>query len=84
MAAVRLLRGRIFSQFENELVPSWERGIHYVILALPSSLFLMQQQKNHQKMYRNKTGKQTFFCKQTRLAIKNHQFFEPNAHSVKG
>jgi hypothetical protein len=20
-------RGRIFSQFENELVPSWERGI---------------------------------------------------------
>jgi hypothetical protein len=57
-------------------------AIHYVILALPSSLFLMQLQKNHQKMYRKRKGKQTFFCKQTRLAIKNHQFFKPNAHSL--
>ncbi len=37
------------------------QGLHYVILALPTSLFLMQQQKNHQKMYRKRKGKQTFF-----------------------
>jgi hypothetical protein len=40
---------------------AWAVQIHYVILALPSSLFLMEQQKNHQKMYRKRKGKQTFF-----------------------
>jgi hypothetical protein len=35
-------------------------------------------------MYRKRKSKQTFFCKQTRLAIKDHQFFEPNAHSLYG
>ncbi len=43
--------------------------IHYVILALPSSLFLMQRQKNHKKMYCKRKGKETFSPKQTRLAI---------------
>jgi hypothetical protein len=43
---------------------SFEMGIlcqstHYVILAAPSSLFLMQRQKNHQKIGKRK-GKQTF------------------------
>jgi hypothetical protein len=41
----------------------------YTILALQSSLFLMQRQKNHQRMYCERKGKQIFYCKQTRLAI---------------
>ncbi len=43
--------------------------IHYLIHALPSSLFSMHNFKNHQKIPLKREGKQTVFCKQTRPAV---------------
>ncbi len=42
---------------------------HYVICALPSSLFPMHNLKNHQKIPCKREGKQTFSGKQTQPAI---------------
>ena len=42
---------------------------YYVICALPSSSFSIHNLKNHQKIPCKRQGKQTFFCKQTQLAI---------------
>ena len=47
---------------------------YYIIQALPSTQFSIHNQKNHQKIYYKREGKQTFFVnKQDQLFI-NHQF----------
>ncbi len=48
--------------------------IHFVIHALPSSLFSMHTLKNHQKISGKKEGKQTFFVNKQNQLLQNHQF----------